>query len=62
MENKSNLTVSDELALRAISFVSMMKLNLEQRDEQNTITDEEVLILMEASSILSKFAEENHIS
>lgn len=59
---ESSLTISNSLGLRAVNFVSMMKLNLEWRQSNNTIKDEEVLLLMECNAILDQVKSENNLT
>lgn len=45
------MQLSDNTQLRLIQFLSNIKLNLERKNIQGTITDEELLHLYEARSI-----------
>lgn len=61
MDNEPNLKVSPEVGLRAIQFVSNMKLILDRKHEQNKISDEEIFHWMEASAIIDQVKTENNL-
>jgi len=61
MDNESTLKISHEVGLRAVQFISNMKLTLDRKHNQNKITDEEVLHWMEASAILDQVKTENNL-
>lgn len=55
------ITLSPDLQLRSVQFLSNMKLILEKKEDAGTITDEELLMLFEVSFIVSHIKIENNL-